>query len=748
MKPEHWDRVMAIVGEAASLDATDRERFLLESCDPAFRTEVLALLANADQASGFLERPAVGAPARVEPGVGSRVGPYLLTGELGRGGMSIVYRGERTEHDLLRPAAIKVLSSCLPADGWADRLATEGRILGSLQHPNIATLYDAGVTPDGAAYLVMELVEGEPLMQYCEAGSIPLRKRLELFSTVCSAVQFAHQRLVVHRDLKPANILVTADGTPKLLDFGIARLLTTQDSGGTTTATLLRAMTPNYASPEQIRGDPVTVATDVYSLGVVLYELLTGSRPLQLSGRSWPEILALLEREQPAKPSSMRTGIPDELDAITMKALRPNPDERYTSVLELASDISNFLAGRPVKARPIGAFYRARKFVVRHRVAVPAAAAAILLIAGSALAFYQQRNKAERRFDQLRQLAGAVIFEFHDGISALPGTLEVRRKMVRRSLDYLDLLAVDAGSDAGFQIELAQGYLRLAEAQGKPTASNLGDFEGALESITKARKLAEAALAAAPSNVDAARLFGLTLLNTGEIQQRVKGEDPAPTFRRALDYWKSQASRFPEDPRILGGLASAYYFQNEYEKALPIYEQLLASRPNDPTWQRNVALLSRYLGYKHLAERDRSFQLFERAIEIDRRRVAAKPLDRLALLDLSFDLSMMGTWHDERKDSRSALPCFEEVLRLREDLVRKDPKDEQARDRLLYALVEIGRHEGALGFWTRARDHYARAVELGRELQRINSKPNSQFAGLIAKARAGLDLASLHSAAR
>ena len=310
MRPERWQQVREVLGAALALPACDRSGYLDNNCcdDPELRAEVESLLASHDEAgSVFLNKPAadlksaIGDAGSRSTWIGRRIGVYQIVEEIGHGGMGEVFRALRADGQYKKDVAIKLVRGGYDTAAVLERFRHERQILASLDHPNIARLYDGGTTEDGLPYLVMELIEGTPIDQYCEEHKLGVNERLKLFTQVCSAVQYAHQRLVIHRDIKPSNILVTADGVPKLLDFGIAKLL---DSTAGPETTLLRAMTPEYASPEQVRGEPITTATDVYSLGVVLYRLLTGRSPYPETTRTPLELARIICEVEPTKPSS------------------------------------------------------------------------------------------------------------------------------------------------------------------------------------------------------------------------------------------------------------------------------------------------------------------------------------------------------------------------------------------------------------------------------------------------------------
>src|SRR5215470_5019015 len=393
-----WPLVKDVFQAALDRPPEERAAFLDSACagDDALRREVESLLVAQREAGAFLSRPAaLPAPPELE---GRRVGPYRVLGPIGRGGMGVVYRAVRDDDVFRKTVALKVVAGGASAEHLR-RLAHERQILGRLQHPNIATILDGGTTDEGQPYLVMEYVEGEAIDAYCAARGLGTRERLEMFRTVCSAVQYAHQNLVVHRDLKPQNVLVTPDGQPKLLDFGIAKLLAAGvDPDETPTATLLPMMTPEYASPEQVRGEAVTTASDVYSLGVVLYELLTGARPYSVRTGSLQEIVRVVCDTQPAVPSAAAPqahGVRGDLDTIVLKALRKEPARRYASAQELADDLRRYLEGRPVLARKDTVGYRVGKFVGRHRVGVAAAALVAASLVGGLVTTLRQARIAE-----------------------------------------------------------------------------------------------------------------------------------------------------------------------------------------------------------------------------------------------------------------------------------------------------------------------------------------------------------------
>jgi serine/threonine protein kinase len=446
--PEKWDQVMELFALALERDPEERSGFLRQACagDDSLRTEIESLLSSFDRASTFLEDcPAadlVAAQSRAM--TGRRIGAYRILREIGQGGMAVVYLGERDDQNYRKQVAIKMVKPGIGTEQVLQRFLNERQTLAVLDHSNIVKLLDGGSTEDGSPYLVMEYVEGLPIDHYCDHNHVSIADRLRLFRNVCSAVQYAHQNLVIHRDLKPGNILITKEGLPRLLDFGIAKLLN-PECLQTPLVTRMdgRPMTLEYASPEQVHGEPVTSATDVYSLGVLLYEILTGHRPYQVADSSWREIERLVCESEPPRPSArvstdrerlkttaeMRMAEPNQLvrllrgdlDWITMKALEKDPNRRYASVSELSADILRYLSHEPVLARPASATYRARKYVRRHPFGASVAAGIVLLLAGFAATQSFQLRRITRERDRANRVT-----EFMEGMFKVSNPSEAR----------------------------------------------------------------------------------------------------------------------------------------------------------------------------------------------------------------------------------------------------------------------------------------------------------------------------------
>ena len=508
MTTAQWTRLADLVPEALDQPLPDRADFLDRACrtpggalDETLLREATSLVAAADTAatSERLRSPVDGLAGGVAgeerlgaPAVPRRIGAWAIRGLLGEGGMGVVYRATRADGAFEREVALKRLR---PGPGThldAARLDAERRTLARLEHDGIARLYDGGVDDDGAPFLVMERVDGLPLTDFADRAELDVRARVVLFVEVCAAVAYAHRHLVVHRDLKPSNVLVTADGRPKLLDFGVAKLL---DADAEVTQSA--AMTPAYAAPEQLTGDAVTTATDVYALGVLLYETLAGRRPYDLSGLTASGIeRAVCETTPPppsaVAPSARSRALRGDLDTVVATAMTKEPGRRYATAEALGEDLRRVLVGEPIAARPAGRAYRARLFVRRHRTAVAAAAVvALALIGGIASTTWQarvaraERDRAEARFGIARDAAHALLYDVPDAIASLEGGTEAREVVLRQSIAYLDRLAADAGDDPALRVDLAEAYFRVGSVQGLPTGANLGRTADAAQSYRR-----------------------------------------------------------------------------------------------------------------------------------------------------------------------------------------------------------------------------------------------------------------------
>lgn len=527
MKAEKWSRVKEIFNLAVEMNAAEREKFLStwQNGDTSIRKEVEKLLAADDSAgANFDDFSFISLNDAQE-----KIGRYKILREIGAGGMGTVYLAER-EDLTSQKVALKIIRRGVSSETVLRRFRREQEILAALEHPNIARLLDVGTSTEGSPFLAMEYVEGADLLTYCAEKNLSLNDKLKLFRKICDAVAYAHSRLVVHRDLKPSNILVNDKGEPKLLDFGISKLLSEEnDLAEKGTVTSIGMLTPNYASPEQFRGESVSTATDVYSLGVILFELLTGKLPYDVENRRYDEVARIVCETNPQKPSDAFTqtrriaatgngakttdwgrvfkgqktrdegrSLKGDLDNILLKALRKDWERRYSSVEKFSDDLRRHLEGLPVTARPDKFSYRAEKFIRRNRISVALGGLLVLIffagVGGITWQYFRaerERRLAEKRFTEVREIANNVIFKYHDEIKGLQGATRVREIMVRDALKYLDGLQADSARNAELTRELAQAYMRIGSVQGGAYQANLGDSSGAAESYQKAMTLLE-----------------------------------------------------------------------------------------------------------------------------------------------------------------------------------------------------------------------------------------------------------------
>jgi non-specific serine/threonine protein kinase/serine/threonine-protein kinase len=736
----NWREVDQLVGELLDLPENEaRSRLEHGRLAPEIRRRAEELLQAWHDSEDFLDDPPILSALRSEPDrrLGARLDSWQLSSVIGSGGMGTVYLANRADRDFTQQAAVKVIAAGRLSRSSERRFREERQILARLEHPHVARLIDGGVAPDGSPYLVMEYVEGTPIDAW--ARGVDLRDRLRMFHDVCLAVQFAHQNLVIHCDLKPANILVTREGAPKLLDFGIARFLERQ---GEETRTLLHPMTPDYASPEQVRGLQPGTSSDIYSLGVMLYELATGRRPYQLRGKPLDEVLATVCESEIEKPS---TGSVD-LDAIIWKALQKETQRRYQSVDKLAEDIERYLEGRPVSAQPDTFFYRARKFASRRALPL-AAVCAVLVVAGAGVfSTVAQSRRAERRFNDVRALAHSLLFDLYDSISALPGSLPARRQVVSRAQQYLDSLSREANGDSTLTRELVESYRRLALVRGAPYAANLGDSAGALESLRKAQALMEAEAVRYPNDPAVQRTLTIIYGAAGTIMVRQQDPGAVDLMHKYVQAAEALRAKFPTDPANVLNLSRAYLdlglalavkanqsksvedFQqvlDNYQKSVEIQEALGPSP--DPDNQTKLAPKYFYVGYalRDLGDRTGDVTYYQRALEVSLKGFAiynelasADPtlLNRRNVADGLSDIGLL-RWKCCRQLT-GALRDLEEARKNFEGIAAGDAQNLEARrdvadvnQKIGLVLAESGRREGALATNRKALALYQ---ELGR----------------------------------
>lgn len=713
--------MLFVLSELSEGERAERLRALKVS-DPALAEAVEALLPGALLTQPGLDAARSWVQAMNAGGLPQRLGPWRVLREIGRGGMGVVLLGERADGAFEMQVAIKVLPPALVGGDGAARLAAEARVLGRLAHPNVARLLDAGFE-QGCAYLVMEHVDGAPITVYAQRSALTVDERLRLVLELCAAVQFAHAQLLVHRDIKPANVMVEHNGRVRLLDFGIAKVL----EGDETAHTQRLACTPAYASPEQLLGQPASVGADVFSLGVLLYELLTGCRPFAAEGEGEDDAVspvsalhmmrAVLEQE-PALAPLQRAAVPSDLRAVVLKALEKPLARRYASVEALAADLRAYLEGRPVSAQPPNAAYRLRKFVARNAWAVGGSALAGLTVLGfAAWALYSaQRAEAQslialKRLDAVRSIANKVVFDYNAALRPLPGTLELRRTLVADALSYLDALGQEAQNDRALQADIAAGFEAVGDVQGRgATEGNLGDLDGARVSYEKAialrRALCETAGDLVPQTA-ACGAYARALVRLGD-NRFTAGRTPvaiahfeaarraaqqalaAPVGADGGKQVDAMEARFDAAQRLAGlsGRQTGQDFARGLALAreqLQAAEALAAVRPG-PTAREALRVANDLLAVRLLGsgQADAALPHMQRSLALAREIRQAQP-GRDADVSLAVSLTRLAEIQAHRLQFAEARVALQEGLALARSLHLAEPQDMHLRAR--YANV-------------------------------------------------------------
>ena len=757
MTAEQRNRVKELFEAARALPPDNRAALWNEpGAEAEVVREVESLLASYDSAPEFLEGAAdIAAIVDLTPDAPAlqdrHLGPWRLVRELGRGGMGVVWEAHRDDREYEARVAIKLLATPHPSEAAAFRFRAERQILARLDHANIARLIDAGASPDGYPYLVMDFVEGEPLDQWCDARNTSLRERLRLFLTVCEAVEYAHRHLVIHLDLKPANILVTPEGVPKLLDFGIAQLTAATGAGSPAGVSpdprrpgAERALTPGYASPEQVRNQAATTASDVYSLGVLLYRLLTGHSPYGERDSSHLDTIRAICEFTPLAPSSVAgpfaRQLRGELDAIVACSLRKDPEGRYRSVAAFADDVLAWLEVRPVRALAETSWRRGVKFVRRNRLASTAAALAMVSLAGGlTVAAWQagiaerERNRAEARFRDVRRFSRSVLFELNDAIRNLPNSTPARTLLLTRATEFMDRLAKDSATDIPLKLELAEGYRRLGQVQGSSFSDNIGRPDDAITSFRKAIRLGEQAMAAnAAQYAPVILLMGAydDLTDALAAQGDRSGADQCYRAHLALTV-RAEAARNPASELRLAVATSysnlAYYRsqQNDldgarqfYEKAVAAFAELEKRRSGTAEGRTQYAFALKRLGAIRITDGalDDAGRLYGAALNLETAATAADPASVRLQVDRTLTLSDLGLIAKRRNNLAEAARIYEEVVRVRRQAFEADRKNTRYWTLLSSGMVNLGNTYSAQGRHDAAIALCREAVAMGHLL--------------------------------
>lgn len=687
---KEWQKLKRIFNQAIEIDEAERKMFVDKACgeDRVLKKEVLSLL-KAHEIPGKLDyRPdhlVKSAFSRQKTGSrkGEQIGPYKILDELGHGGMGSVFLAERADGQFRQQVALKLLRTGFTSENQTRRFLAERQILASLNHENIARLLDGGVTGDGQPWFALEYVDGHPIDVYCNERQLTLKQRLNLFLKVCDAVQTAHRKLIIHRDLKPSNVLVTEDGTVKLLDFGIAKVLNQEDilqESVPLTRTGLLPLTPAYASPEQVRGEPITTASDIYQLGVMLYELLTGFRPYTVSGKTPSEVERIICEEEPTWPSTAVTKpakaegdhimeIPEpsagirkknpeqlqkhlrgDLDIIVMKSLRKEPDRRYESADQLAADIRFYLTGKPVAAHPDSRKYRAGKFIQRHKTGFMSTLVIVLLLIGYAvtITWHSQQTQAALEQAQTETARAEQITDYLLGLFEASDPAETLGDTVT----------------AGMLLE--RGIQQAEQLDGQPQVqAEMFDIVGQVYSRLGQYGQAE------------------ELLNRAlQIRNEIHGE-----------YHETTAATKVR-------LATALHLSGNYDEAEPLLRDALTVQeqilePEDPAVASTLSTLGGVL--KSLGKYDEAEAMLYDALELQRR------IFETEHLDISETLNILGLLMERRGDLESAGIAMREALEIRRNLLSDlDPRVTMSLNNLGMLLRKKGDYEAAEPFYREA----------------------------------------------
>ena len=714
MTTRQWEHVKELFHEAAGVDPARREALLRRRSggDELVVREVLALLeahteSLAPPTAPDADEHAVAdkAAARLH-GLGRSVGPYRLVRVLGEGGMGVVYLAERAE-PMRQVVALKVVRAELESRQALARFDAERQSLALMDHPNVAKVFDAGVDDDGRPFFVMEYVPGEPITSYCDSQRLDMRRRLELFTQACDAVSHAHQKAVIHRDLKPGNILVaTVDGKPvvKVIDFGVAKTAGGDLAAHSMTRYTVQGQwvgTPDYMSPEQAAGDSgdVDTRTDVYSLGVILYEMLAGHPPHRISRRPLPEALWIVRNEEPATLSSVSRRFRGDVDWVVRRAMEKDKARRYAGASDFAVDLRRHLAGEPTAAHPPSRWYQVGKLARRNRGLVTGAAAvAVVLVLGVAMSTWQavsatrgraaavaEKQRAERLFDDSRRLVNTLASELHELIRDLPGSTPARMLLVRRSLDFLDRLSRESKDNPSLEREVAATLDLVGHVQGNPHHSNLGDTAGAHASYARSMEIRKRLLATHP-DPQAARDLATSHVNIGAIL-RARG-------------------------RTHEALAS-------YEEALRLIREVAGLRDGDSAFPQELSNIHVRMGelYSDLGRRDDAMNSFEAALAIRQVRADAEPDNLRAQVECWGTHLLIGDENALARRWTEALARYDVGMRGNRAVAERNPNSFIARHELAAALHRMSEAHRQLRAPRRALDHSTEAISLLTAMQ-------------------------------
>ncbi|HRH44787.1 MAG TPA: protein kinase [Pyrinomonadaceae bacterium] len=731
-KVDH-EKVKEIFSEAIELPLDEQADFLISVCrnDENLLREVESLLKARRKSKNFLEdvsAPNVlhGSINKNDQLIGQKIDKYRLVKEIGRGGMGVVFLAER--EDFRQQVALKLIKRGMDSDAILERFSREREILASLNHPFIARFLDGGTTENGSPFFVMEFVEGISFDKYCRQKNLNVEQKLELFIKICEAVSFAHQKLIIHRDLKPSNILIDENDNPKLLDFGIAKLLNSNEISQTQTQQ--KALTPAYASPEQIRGETVDTTSDVFSLGKIL------------SG--------ILQNDKSNK----------DLQAILQTSMREESIRRYASVEKFSDDIRRYLNGLPISAQKDTFSYRAKKFVQRNYLPVIVATLFILtLLTGLTAVILEnqktqrEHTKAEQRFNDVRTLANSFMFEFHDAIENLPGSTPARQLVVSRALEYLNKLNQESADDPALQRELATAYEKVGRIQGNSYYSNLGDTNGAMQSYQKSLEIRQKLATADSTNPELQNELANSLEGVGDMFYTIDDlknglsnyqnaltirENLAQTDSGNLQYQSSLADIYAKIGDISGfegyaNLGDTKSSLDFYEKAVATNEKLVQAEPNNSKFRQNFGLRLTNLGmlYRTVGKTKEAIDKFEKSDAIFKNLISAEPNN----FELQFDLLTNNVSRryaladDEQIDE--SINLMRETLKTLEEMQTTDSKNALLKRSLGVAYNSLSRSFLQKKDYPQAIENAKNALNIVEKLLQANPESGENQTDLV-----------------
>jgi serine/threonine protein kinase len=723
MAVDRWNLIAEIFHGALERPLAERQKYVSSACgdDSELRLEVESLLANDREAAGTLGSLVVSDLRTIimEPAAaatGTRVGPYKLVRELDSGGMGVVYLAVRSDDQYFQIVAIKMIRKGMESPALLHRFRTERQVLATLSHPNIGTILDGAETSDGRPFIVMEFVEGQPITQACANLGLPIKRRIELFRSLCSAVHYAHQKLVIHRDIKPNNVLVTPDGVVKLIDFGISKPISPGviPGGSASMATTGLILTPDYASPEQLSGFELTTSTDIYSLGVLLYELLTGSRPYTLSGLSYAAALKLVCSAEIRKPSATpelsdrsRKELAGDLNRIILMAMEKDPSRRYQSAQHLNKDLLRYLEGKPVRARNATPLYRLGKFVQRHRTASLMSCAMFVVIGASVLFYSWQSRRAERRVNQIESLADSTISDMTEKLQNSSASVETQAELFQGAIQYLDQLRKNSRNDPRILLQLSKAYRRLGNLEGSPFVANLGNRGVAVASFQDALQSALAAQARLPGAESTTAVI-IAYHQLGQFETFAGDLDKARDhYQRCLALAREFLSEKPDDPLRKQLLAASYAglgyvefsnletdkaVQNDRAAVQAVGGQQTGNEADDRRLTALYARLGRDLN--ELGANTEAISIYKRMIpiaeDLPRKYPSVQNKRNVFVLYNNLVDFLAGIETLNAGETEQAQVYARNALKTAEELAASDSKNVQARSDLAYAFVDMG----------------------------------------------------------